>query len=141
MLLFRVLSIVGLVLITVLSLIPGDLQIRTPLPKEVEHFGAYFAVALVLTIGRPSLPFAVGVAVLLTGFAGFMEFLQELVPDRNAGYSDFIASGVGAAAGATIAHVLNRNGVIGRLLSRMPFMRGRSDSPSKSADPHQTNRL
>ena len=141
MLLFRVLSLVGLFLIIVLSLIPGDLQIRTPLPKTVEHFGAYFAVALVLTIGRASIAFTVAIAALLSGLAGFMEFLQELVPDRNAGYSDFIASALGAAAGALLAYVMNRNGVTEKLLSRMPLVRGRRESSSNPADPHQTNRL
>lgn len=120
MLLFRLLSIVGLVLITVLSLVPGDLQVRTPLPKTVEHFGAYLGVALVLAIGRPSIRYAVAVALVLTGFAGIMEFLQELVPGRDAGYRDFFGSALGAGAGAVLAHAINRNGMTKRLVRLLP---------------------
>ena len=121
---FRLFSIAGLGLILVFSLIPGDLQIRTPLPKTVEHFTAYFAVALVLAIGRVRTRHAVAVAVLLSGLAGLMEFFQDLVPGRDAHILDFLASGFGAAAGASAAHLLNQSGVGGRLLARMG-LRGR----------------
>lgn len=130
MVFFRVLSIIGLVLITMLSLIPGDLQIRTPLPKTVEHFGAYFGVALVLIIGRPSIPYAVSVALLLSGLAGFMEYLQELVPGRDAGVLDFVGSALGAGTGAALAHWMNRKGITERLLGRMRFFQSRKEVPS-----------
>ena len=131
MLLFRLLSIVGLVLITVLSLVPGDLQIRTPLPKTVEHFGAYLGVALVLAIGQPSVRYAVAVALVLTGFAGVMEYLQELVPGRNAGYLDFVGSALGAGTGAALAHVMNLNGMTERLVGRIRFLRNRKELSSE----------
>jgi VanZ family protein len=102
----RILSILGVALIAILSLIPGDLQMRTGMPKTVEHFGAYFGVSLILVLGRSSIAHAVAAAILLSGFAFVLEVIQEFIPGRNGGLADAAASSAGAFAGAVAAHFL-----------------------------------
>jgi len=65
------------------------------------------------------------VALILTGFAGIMEYLQELVPGRNAGYLDFVGSALGAGTGAALAHAMNRNGMTKRLTRLVSAKRAR----------------
>ncbi len=105
--LLRILSILGVALIAILSLIPGDLQMRTGMPKTVEHFGAYFGVALILVLGRPSIGHAAAAAIILSGFAFVMEVFQEFIPGRNGGLADAAASSAGAFAGAVAAYFLS----------------------------------
>lgn len=100
----RILVLISLVAVAILSLVPGDFQFRTGLPKELEHFGAYFAVAFLVAAGRATTIFAVSTALLLSGLACAMELLQEFVPGRNAGVFDAAASALGAVAGAGAAH-------------------------------------
>jgi len=113
--LLRILSIVGIVLIAVLSLVPGDLQIRTGMPKTVEHFGAYLGVAFILVLGRSSITHAAAAAVLLCGFSFTMEVFQEFIPGRTGGLRDAAASSAGAFAGAIAAHLLNGSGALQRM--------------------------
>src|SRR5690606_23514445 len=79
-------------LIVWLSLIPGAMQTRTPLPKQGEHFLAYLltaaCIALALERRRPRL-YAAGALMAL---AGALEIGQALVPGRTPGLGDFVAS-------------------------------------------------
>jgi VanZ family protein len=102
----RILSIVGIVLIATLSLVPGDLQIRTGMPKTVEHFGAYLGVSFILVLGRSSIAYAVAAAVLLSGFSFLMEVFQEFIPGRTGELRDAAASSAGAFTGAIAANLL-----------------------------------
>jgi VanZ family protein len=114
-----ILVIIGLAAITILSLVPGNFQIRTGLPKEIEHFGAYFAVAFVIVSARPSASFMIFSVVLLSLVAGGMEVLQEFVPERNGAFLDAVASAAGAAGGAAAAFLWSRKRRVGRSGARM----------------------
>lgn len=95
--------------ILVLSLIPGQFQVRTGASRHLEHFAAYFAVAGVLALAWGKAPlklFCVG--VLLMGLAATMEIAQVLVPGRTARLSDLAASDLGVASGLVAMWILLR---------------------------------
>lgn len=90
-------------LIVWLSLIPGAMQTRTPLPKQGEHFLAYLltAACIALALGRRrSRLYAAGALMAL---AGALEIGQALVPGRTPGLGDFLASCLGSWAGVGLA--------------------------------------
>jgi VanZ family protein len=85
-------------LLAVLSLIPGDAQVRTPAPKEIEHFVAYAGTAALFAAayGRRALvPVLAALGAAAIGFEG----LQTFIPGRGAHVSDAVASALGALAG------------------------------------------
>lgn len=90
---------IAIPLIIWLSLIPGDMQTRTGLPKQGEHFLAYFltaaCIALVMKPGRQRLCLAIGLPIL----AGALEVAQAMVPGRTPGFDDFIGGCLGAWCG------------------------------------------
>ena len=119
--LLRIFSIAGIVLIAILSLVPGDVQMRTGMPKTVEHFAAYLGVAFILVIGRSSILHAAAAAVLLSGFSFAMEVFQEFIPGRTGGLPDAAASSAGAFTGAIAAHLLNGSRAMHRV-ARLAFV-------------------
>jgi VanZ family protein len=106
----RVAGLIGLCLIVVLSVIPGRMQIRTPAPKEWEHFAAYFLVASTLALGfgirRPI--FTTVVLMFMITVSGTLEMVQELVPGRTGRLADFEAGTLGAILGTVCAIVLRK---------------------------------
>jgi hypothetical protein len=116
--LLRLLSLIGLLSIVAFSMIPGGFQIRTGLPKEIEHFLAYFAVAAIIAAWRRS-PRQAAVAVLaLTFLAGAMEVVQEFIPGRNGSWRDIFASALGAIGGAAAGLLADIHGWPRRLRRR-----------------------
>ena len=102
------LRIVGfgcIVLIVVLSLIPGQWQVRSHFPGPVEHFVAYFGTAVVLVMGSRSGRFPAFLIGALCGFSGLMEILQYLSPGRDPQVIGFVGSSLGAACGAVVAYL------------------------------------
>jgi VanZ family protein len=95
------------VLLAVLSLVPGHAQIRTGAPGIVEHIVAYSATAAVFTIGYPAAS-RVRIILGLVCYAGVLEFAQTFVPDRSATAWDFGGSSLGALLGCLIGAVVAR---------------------------------
>jgi len=97
------------VLLAVLSLVPGHAQIRTGAPGIVEHIVAYAATAAVFTLGYPAAS-RTRIILALVCYAGLLEFAQSLVPDRSATVWDFGGSSLGVVLGcligAIVAHAL-----------------------------------
>jgi VanZ family protein len=122
----RFISLLGLILLVVVSIIPGSVQIRTPLPKEVEHFIAYFAVAGVVALWRPALAQAASTVVLLTLLAGMMELVQEQIPGRTGSWLDVFTSALGAIGGAAAGLFAHRHDWPRRLEKRRRAWRRRS---------------
>ena len=106
----RVAGLIGLCLIVVLSVVPGRAQIRTPAPKDWEHFAAYFMVASTLALGfgirRPI--FVTAILMFLITVSGALEMVQELVPGRTGRLADWKASAMGAALGTAFAIILGK---------------------------------
>jgi VanZ family protein len=96
---------IGLVIgvLVLLSVIPEHLQIRTGAPKEIEHLVAYSTacVALILFLGRVGN--TLRVVLFLLALSGALELIQHSVPGRTPSLADWLASGLGAVAGALMA--------------------------------------
>ncbi|HZP08724.1 hypothetical protein [Methyloceanibacter sp.] len=92
-----------LVLVVADSLVPTSLQVRLGLHWLIEHFLAYFAVALLFCLAsrRPRI-----VAAVLMGVAGAMEALQGLTSDRIPDLATGFCGAAGALAGALTASLV-----------------------------------
>ena len=80
----------------VASLIPANMQIRTGLHWQVEHFLVYFFATSIFCLAWPR-PFIV--AGVMMAFAALLEALQGLTPDRTPD----LPTALSAAAGALTA--------------------------------------
>lgn len=92
-----------LVLAVADSLVPTTVQVRLGLHWLIEHFLAYFAVALLFGLAwrRP-----VVVAALLTVVAGSVEALQGLTSDRIPDLATGFCGSAGALAGVLTASLV-----------------------------------
>jgi VanZ family protein len=90
------------VLIGVLSLLPGTLRPDTGAPGKLEHLIAYLGAAALLALGRGA-PHQRWQALWLIPYAGALELAQLYVPGRHAQFLDFVVSSIGAALGLAIA--------------------------------------
>lgn len=89
-----------LVLLAVLSLIPGDVQVRSRVPGGFEHAIAYFGAATMFMLGYPKRGRLI--AAGLIAYGGLLETLQLLAPGRMPKVADAGASGAGAVLGVIV---------------------------------------
>jgi VanZ family protein len=101
-LMFRLAGIIGVLLIAVLSVLPGELRPDTGFAGIIDHFLAYALSALVLSMGWPGQ--AVSITVGLFGLGAISEAAQIWVPGRHAELATVLTNGVGAFVGAAIGH-------------------------------------
>ena len=94
----------SVIAIAYLSLAPHSMEVRTALPPGVEHLIAYAGAAGLMALAYPQRPGWV-IAVLLFGFSGLMELLQNFSPGRHPGVAGALWSGTGAAIGASMVRV------------------------------------
>ncbi len=85
------------VLLAYLSLIPGELQVRTGFSGLLEHLVAYLGTAMLFALGYPQR--RLQIAVALVAYAGLLETLQAFSPSRTAHPLDACASGTCAVPG------------------------------------------
>jgi VanZ family protein len=103
----RVLLGLSVVVITVLSLLPGDYRPHTGAPGRAEHFAAYAGAGFLLALGyfdwRQRLLAWVGLAIA----SGVFEILQAFISGRTPSALDALASTAGLTFGLmTMAFVL-----------------------------------
>ena len=108
--------------LVIASLSGAMVQPRTPLGWELEHFLAYFAATVIVSVAL-SRPWAVGGAMVVLG--GVLEFLQFFTPDRIPNIIAALCSAAGALAGALLAGLFMRR--------RRDFLGG-PDDPSPNQD-------
>lgn len=99
----RVAGALAIPLIIWLSLIPGNMQTRTPLPKQGEHFIAYVLTAACIGLLMERSHARLRLATALTLLAGVLEIGQAFIPGRTPGLGDFVASASGAWTGVGVA--------------------------------------
>jgi VanZ family protein len=104
---FRILTWLCVTLLAVLSLLPAQDLVRTGIPGQLEHFGAYAGSASI-AIGGYRQPGAVRIIGLFWIYAGILEYLQHFSPGRHPSISDFAASALGALSGGVVAALLMR---------------------------------
>ena len=98
-------GVIILIAAVVASLIPANMQIRTGLHWQVEHFLFYFIATAIFCVAWPR-PFIV--AGVMMAFSALLEALQGLTPDPTA---------LSAAAGALTAGVLAKLVILARKLA------------------------
>jgi VanZ family protein len=95
------------VLLAVLSLVPGYALIRTGAPGIAEHVIAYAATAALFTLAYPAVG-RVQIILWLIGYAAVLEIAQAYVPGRYATLYDFSGGGGGAVLGCLVGTFLLR---------------------------------
>lgn len=103
---FRWAGWAAVIVIVILSVMPGPSRPHSGWAGSVEHFAAYALTALALSIGYPAMLARIGVVLTLTSLSGLLEFAQTLVPGRRAALADVLVSGLGASAGVGLALLL-----------------------------------
>jgi VanZ family protein len=111
---FQVAGVLVLCLIVLLSIIPGNMQIRTGAPNALEHFAAYLLSGLILTRAFGSYRRAPMAITLLIMLAGALEIVQLWVPGRTVDFTDWEASSLGAMTGVLLIRVWHRTDLTSR---------------------------
>jgi VanZ family protein len=106
----RVLTWCGVILLAVLSLLPGQWlaalsllplmkMVRTVLPAPLEHFIAYAVVAAIAMAGYGSGHVNVRIIGSLCVYAGILEYTRDFSPGRHPAVGRFVGSALGALCG------------------------------------------
>lgn len=95
----RIATWLAVLILAVLSLIPGELRPHTFMPGRLEHFTAYGLTGCAIAIGYPRHRIRWIWWVALTIAALAFEYLQSLIPDRSPSLYDALASSAGLAVG------------------------------------------
>jgi VanZ family protein len=92
-----ILAWIAVAIIAVLSVAPGELRPNTGAGKLLEHFGAYFITAALLSVHYPR--YQLRICAFLIVYAAFFEVVQMWVPNRTGGLGDLLVSAIGAITG------------------------------------------
>ena len=98
----RTAFVVGLVLVIVLSLMPASGLPSTDISDKIEHFAAYFALAVAGASGFHGRWARLIIIFSLIAFGLLMECGQMLSPGRDPSIGDAIANALGVLCGATL---------------------------------------
>jgi VanZ family protein len=93
----------GLILILVLSLVPGSIRPHTGASRYVEHFIAYLLVALAFAFGIGSRKKAFWIVCGMSVLSVLLEILQIHIPGRSPEVGGAISSSAGAGMGGLLA--------------------------------------
>ena len=85
-----------IVLLLVLSWLPGSEMVRTGSGGRVEHATAYFLTAIIMGLANREPRRLLVQSLLLVVLAALLEVGQLFVPGRTAAFLDFAASSTGA---------------------------------------------
>jgi VanZ family protein len=92
------------IILVFLSLVPGNLEVRTGVPGELEHFAAFFITAGLFVLSYSQRHFLI--LGTLVAHAGLLETLQSLSPGRTANLLDACAGAAGAVLGVAAASTI-----------------------------------
>jgi hypothetical protein len=107
--LMRIAGWFGVCLVIVLSVIPGEIQIRMAASKGFEHASAYFVLGLVLsTAYGGSRSTASRITFLLIVLSGALEIFQTWCPGRTPSVADWLYGAAGATIGVLVYMGLTR---------------------------------
>jgi VanZ family protein len=105
LLIFRCSAWFCVFLIAYLSLIPENLEMRTPAPPELEHAFAYGVTAGLLVLAYPVQPVWLIIGSL-SAYSGLMEILQAFSLGRRPGLDGMLWSSAGAIFGGVLVGLL-----------------------------------
>jgi len=95
------------VVIAVLSLVPGDARPHTGLPGRAEHFIAYAGTGFLFSLAYCGLRQRMLALISLAIASGAFEVLQNFVPGRSPSPLDALASTSGLAFGLILGSILS----------------------------------
>jgi VanZ family protein len=96
----------AVLLIIVLSVVPGQLRPDVLGEKHVEHLTAYMGTAMLLASGYPGRSQSITIGILLSLSSGILEIVQLGISGRSSSTTDFVASSLGAWSGAAAIYSL-----------------------------------
>jgi VanZ family protein len=102
------LSWLGLLGITILSLVPLKLRPHIFAVSQFEHVGAYFITGVALALAFRTRTALVAICISLSLLAAALEVAQLWIPGRNARLIDWVASSSGAWAGIAVVLAVRR---------------------------------
>jgi VanZ family protein len=105
LLIFRCSAWFCVFLIAYLSLVPENLEMRTPAPPGLEHAFAYGITAGLMILAYPAQP-VWRIIGSLSIYSGLMELLQTFSPGRHPGLAGMLWSSAGAIFGAVLIALL-----------------------------------
>jgi VanZ family protein len=105
LLIFRCSAWFCVFLIAYLSLVPENLEMRTPAPAGLEHAFAYGVTAGLMILAYPVQPVWLIIGSL-SAYSGLMEILQALSPGRHPGLDGSLWSSAGAIFGGVLVALL-----------------------------------
>jgi ribose/xylose/arabinose/galactoside ABC-type transport system permease subunit len=106
--LFRVCGWAAVVLITILSLVPGEARPHTTAPSQLERVAAYAIAGSALALGYFGVRSVIAIAALLPIYAALLEIFQLWVPRRTARIIDIVAGTAGSWIGICSMVLLRR---------------------------------
>ena len=101
-LLLRAAFFACIVLLVVLSWLPGSAMVRTGAGGRLEHATAYFLTAIIMGLAYRATPRLLVQVLLIVALAAILEVGQLYVPDRTSALLDFAASSAGATLGGCL---------------------------------------
>jgi VanZ family protein len=104
----QVAGALAVVIIAILSLVPGSWRPHTGAPKELEHVAAYLLTAAFLTFGFGKYRYPIMIALCLSIYSAALEIAQIEIPGRQAAVLDFVVSSSGAIVGCLLAWAILR---------------------------------
>jgi VanZ family protein len=92
----------AILIIIILSVVPGNLRPHVMGSSDYEHFTAYFITGSLLAIGYSRPVQLLAIVAMLATSAGALEVLQFSIPGRTASVGDFAAGTIGAWIGVLV---------------------------------------
>jgi hypothetical protein len=104
--LVRIEAWLAVLIVIVLSVIPGNMRPHVLANGYYEHFTAYFITGSLMGIGYSRPKQLLSSAIMLALCGGTLEIVQLWIPDRTADVGDFAASAFGAWAALVLTCVI-----------------------------------
>ena len=104
--LIRVAGWFAVLVIIVLSVMPGQLRPDVLGEKHIEHLAAYVGTAMLLATGYPGRAQLIKIGILLPLCSGILEIVQLGISGRTSSVADFVASSLGAWIGVAVIYGL-----------------------------------
>jgi VanZ family protein len=102
----RVVGWFAVLVIIILSVMPGQMRPDVLGEKHIEHLMAYVGTSMVLAIGYPERPSSIKIGIFLSLCSGILEIIQLGISGRTSSVADFLASSLGAWIGVTVIYGL-----------------------------------
>lgn len=98
---------ISILIVLVLSLLPGDDLPEVALSDKVHHFIAYSEIATIGLLAYTTVPVQALVIAGVVALGGGIEIAQLYVPGRSSDIVDFMVNCLGVLAGIVLARVIS----------------------------------